>query len=96
MPESVVSGKFDVGDHQLYMVCYGEGSPTVILEHGWGADSSTWDRIIPYIAAKTRVCAYDRVSSGASDFAKHGRTMTQAGEELNNLCKLPKSMAHMY
>lgn len=90
LPESVVDGMFDVGDHQLYLVCYGEGSPTVILEHGWGADSSTWDRIVPYIATKTRVCAYDRASSGRSDFAKNRRTLAQVGEELSNLLQAAK------
>ena len=49
------------------MRCAGKGSPTVVLEGGFGADSHAWDRVEPQVAGLTRVCAYDRAGYGFSD-----------------------------
>jgi pimeloyl-ACP methyl ester carboxylesterase len=59
----------DVGGHRLYIECTGSGSPTVVLQAGLGASSSSWASIAPKIAASTRVCAYDRAGHGLSDEA---------------------------
>lgn len=47
--------------------CSGAGAPTVILEGGWAATSLAWNGIRALIAARRRVCAYDRAGSGFSD-----------------------------
>jgi pimeloyl-ACP methyl ester carboxylesterase len=52
---------------RINLVCTGKGSPTVILESGWGADAGAWARVRPEIAKDTRVCAYDRAGAGHSD-----------------------------
>lgn len=52
---------------KLNFRCSGKGSPTVILESGYGADSLAWTRTAPRIAQVTRVCAYDRAGYGFSD-----------------------------
>jgi pimeloyl-ACP methyl ester carboxylesterase len=52
---------------RIDFVCTGQGSPTVLLESGFGAGASAWGRVQPRIAAKTRVCAYDRAGVGFSD-----------------------------
>src|SRR5882757_10771777 len=52
---------------RMDFVCTGQGSPTVLLESGFGAGASAWGRVQPRIAAKTRVCAYDRAGFGFSD-----------------------------
>jgi hypothetical protein len=57
---------FDVGGHRLHLQCTGTGSPTVVLESGLGAMSTSWARIAPAVAATTRVCAYDRAGQGWS------------------------------
>jgi pimeloyl-ACP methyl ester carboxylesterase len=55
-------------DHRrMDFVCTGQGSPTVLLESGFGAGANAWGRVQPRIAAKTRVCAYDRAGYGFSD-----------------------------
>jgi pimeloyl-ACP methyl ester carboxylesterase len=90
LPVAVIEGKFDVGGHNLYIECYGEGNPTVILEHGLGTGVNTWYRIIPHIAAETRVCAYDRMNSGNSDVIIAPRTMNQAADELHTLLRAAK------
>lgn len=90
LPNTVIEGKFDAGGHKLYIECYGEGSPTVVLEHGLGTSANTWYRIIPHIAAETRVCAYDRTNSGKSDVIMEPRTMDQAADELHALLQAAK------
>lgn len=52
---------------QLNLRCTGSGEPTVVLEAGSHADSSTWFRVQPLLGAFTRVCAYDRAGYGFSD-----------------------------
>ncbi|MBS0362691.1 MAG: alpha/beta hydrolase [Proteobacteria bacterium] len=55
-------------DHRkLNFRCSGEGSPTVLLEAGFGASSTAWYKVAPLVAAVTRVCAYDRAGYGFSD-----------------------------
>jgi pimeloyl-ACP methyl ester carboxylesterase len=55
-------------DHRkLDFRCSGHGSPTVLLEAGFGADSSAWGAVAPRIAQVTQVCAYDRAGYGFSD-----------------------------
>jgi pimeloyl-ACP methyl ester carboxylesterase len=70
--EGDFAGLVEIGDgRQLWLVCRGQGSPTVILESGYGNNASIWDTIalpsgaettavLPGVAAFTRVCAYDR------------------------------------
>lgn len=58
----------DVGaGRKLNLRCEGEGSPTVLLEAGSHADTTTWFRLQPLLAAHYRVCAYDRAGYGFSD-----------------------------
>lgn len=52
---------------RLNLVCNGRGSPTVILEAGFGATAGAWHKVQPAVARTTRVCAYDRAGYGFSD-----------------------------
>ena len=65
-----IDAKFAVGDgaRQLALVCWGEGSPTVLLETG-GANIEEWrgSAVVRQLASRTRVCTYDRAGTGASD-----------------------------
>lgn len=47
--------------------CAGSGSPTVVLESGFGVGAAGWGRVQPRLARITRVCAYDRAGYGFSD-----------------------------
>lgn len=51
---------------QLNLRCSGSGAQTVLLEAGALADSSTWFKVQPLLAAHARVCAYDRAGFGFS------------------------------
>jgi hypothetical protein len=65
-----LEAKFAVGDgaRQLALVCWGEGSPTVLLETG-GANIEEWSGsgVVRQLASRTRVCTYDRAGTGTSD-----------------------------
>src|SRR6476646_3428579 len=66
------AGLVDIGGgRRLWLECRGHGSPTVILESGYGNNADVCDTIalesaagaiafLPVVAAFTRVCAYDR------------------------------------
>src|SRR5688572_3402642 len=62
-------------NRRLNLRCVGDGAPTVILEAGANADSTTWFRVQPLIAVRTRVCAYDRAGYGFSDEGPKPRTL---------------------
>ena len=45
----------DVGGYRLHINCVGAGSPTVVIEAGWGDSSLTWsDAVQPDVASTTR------------------------------------------
>jgi pimeloyl-ACP methyl ester carboxylesterase len=59
--------RISVGDHQLHLFCQGDGLPLVILEAPEAGGSSAWGRVQPALAARTRVCSYDRSGLGWSE-----------------------------
>jgi len=75
----------DVGGHTLHINCVGEGSPTVILESGSGANSTAWANIQPELADTTRVCAYDRAGTGWSEPGPGPGEPQQIAGELHTL-----------
>jgi pimeloyl-ACP methyl ester carboxylesterase/sugar lactone lactonase YvrE len=79
--------KVDVGGYSLYIHCTGQGSPTVILDAGYGGDSGNWGYIQPKIAHSTKVCSYDRAGLGYSEPRPSGiqGDGTQIVKELNAL-----------
>ena len=85
-PESL-SGLFDVGGRALFLSCSGTGSPTVILEAGYGDSGGLWAPVQNGVAPRTRVCSYDRpnVSAGASDPAATPRTAEDQVADLHEL-----------
>ena len=54
------------GRRSLYLSCVGSGSPTVVLEAGFGADTFAWRDVQPEVGRSTRTCAYDRAGDGNS------------------------------
>jgi pimeloyl-ACP methyl ester carboxylesterase len=52
---------------RLNFRCSGQGSPTVILEGGYGATSLAWGRVRAVVEKTNRVCTYDRAGLGFSD-----------------------------
>lgn len=77
----------DIGGYRLHINCSGEGSPTVILEAGMGANSLDWTLVQPKIAKFTHVCSYDRAGNGWSDESPLERTSENIVDELHALLK---------
>lgn len=75
----------DVGGYRLHIHCAGSGSPTVVIESGWGEYSATWGWVQPEVAKTTRVCSYDRAGMGWSEPSPYPRTARQFAKELHTL-----------
>lgn len=59
------SGNIDVGGYKLAYRCYGQGTPTVIIEAGGGdrpIASLTWSAVTQEVQNTTRICLYNRVA----------------------------------
>jgi len=54
------------GGRSLYLECVGSGSPTVVLEAGFGGSGRDWAEVQPQLVATTRTCVYDRAGLGNS------------------------------
>ena len=75
----------DVGGYRLHLYCSGVGSPTVILESGFGGNSLDWSLVQPEVAKFTQVCAYDRAGFGWSDSGPEPRDSDHIAHELHSL-----------
>ena len=78
-------GMVTVGDHQLYLTCQGEGSPTVVMEAGGRGNSGSWHLVQPFVADFTRVCAYDRAVTGLSESIPPHNTAQAIADDLHAL-----------
>ena len=75
----------DVGGYRLHINCTGTGSPTVIIDAGWGDWSTTWGFVQSEVAKSTRVCTYDRAGMGWSEAGPLPRDAVQFAKELHTL-----------
>jgi pimeloyl-ACP methyl ester carboxylesterase len=75
----------DLRGFRLKLNCTGTGSPTVVLESGFGDVLPEWQSTQQGIANFARVCSYDRAGYGGSDAGTMPRTSTQIAEELHSL-----------
>jgi pimeloyl-ACP methyl ester carboxylesterase len=75
----------DVGGYRLHLNCTGSGSPTVVIESGWGDSSAGWGWVQPEVAKTTRVCSYDRAGMGWSEASPQPRTAREFAIELHTL-----------
>jgi pimeloyl-ACP methyl ester carboxylesterase len=57
----------DVGGRRLHLVCVGQGEPAVIFESSGFGNSLSSEMARAEVAARTRVCSYDRMGTGWSD-----------------------------
>jgi pimeloyl-ACP methyl ester carboxylesterase len=73
------------GTRQLNIYCTGTGSPTVVLDAGGGSWSLAWAAVQPLVAARTRVCSYDRAGLGFSDPGPLPRTTAAIVADLHEL-----------
>ena len=89
-PNDVIEGRFDVGDHKLYMRCVGSGSPTVVYFHGYIQDpesggATNAGEIPSMLRDEHRVCVYARANVGRSDDVPGLRTGESSVRDLHRL-----------
>jgi pimeloyl-ACP methyl ester carboxylesterase len=72
----------DVGGRYLYFECVGSGSPTVLLEAGFGGSTKVWRDVQPRLGTVTRTCSYDRAGLGGSEQVPG---VHDAGDEIDDL-----------
>jgi pimeloyl-ACP methyl ester carboxylesterase len=77
----------DLGGYRLHLYCTGQGSPTVVLEHGLDGSYLDWRKVQPGIARFTRVCSYDRAGYGWSDRSPKPRIPSAIVGELRSVLK---------
>src|SRR5919202_5800173 len=75
----------DVGGYRLHINCTGAGSPTVVVESGWGDMSAAWWWVQPQVAKTTRICTYDRAGMGWSEASPAPRVAREYVKELHTL-----------
>lgn len=75
----------DIGGYRLHINCTGSGSPTVVIDAGWGDWSTTWGFVQPEVAKTTQVCTYDRAGMGWSEAGPLPRDAAQFAKELHTL-----------
>ena len=80
---------------QLHIHCFGEGSPTIILDALGSGSSASWGLVQPEIAQSTRVCSYDQAGAGWSDRGPTPRDVKQQVRELHALLAGAQSTGHL-
>ena len=72
LPAPTLQGIVDVSTGQLSYQCFGEGTPSVIVEAAAGDKptlTSSWNAVILGVHPTTRMCIYDRVPTSTSQEA---------------------------
>jgi pimeloyl-ACP methyl ester carboxylesterase len=84
-PTGTIDELVGAADERVHVRCVGEGDTTVVLIAGFGGDSTSWALVEPAIAARARVCSYDRPGTGTSDPATSTGTFTTQAMDLHDL-----------
>ena len=58
---------YTVNEARMHIDCTGAGSPTIVLDTGYGNNALTWEKVQPELSKTTRVCSYDRAGTGWSE-----------------------------
>jgi pimeloyl-ACP methyl ester carboxylesterase len=84
-PTGTIDELVGAAGERVHVRCVGEGDTTVVLIAGFGGDSTVWALIEPAIAARARVCSYDRPGTGTSDPATSTATFATQAMDLHDL-----------
>jgi pimeloyl-ACP methyl ester carboxylesterase len=86
-PTGTIDELVGAAGERVHVRCVGEGDTTVVLIAGFGGDSTGWALVEPAIAARARVCSYDRPGTGTSDPATSTATFTTQATDLHALLR---------
>jgi pimeloyl-ACP methyl ester carboxylesterase len=82
-------GDFDIGDGRLLRVeCYGDASPTILLESGDEAGITQWGAVMADLPDVSRTCTYDRAGVGLSSEATGCRGLSDLTGDLERLLEV--------
>ena len=77
-----------IGDHDIHLNCFGEGSPTVVFEADLDQYGSlSWDPVQKEVSKLTRACSYDRAGILWSEPRPRPRDGETIAAELKTLLK---------
>ena len=65
----------------------GQGSPSLLLIHGWGGDRRIWQRQIAAFAARHRIVAVDLRGHGGSDAPRQDYSIGALADDVAWLCR---------
>jgi pimeloyl-ACP methyl ester carboxylesterase len=71
----------------ISLYCEGKGGPVVVMDSGLGDGASSWSAVQDQIAAKTRVCTYDRAGYGRSSLGPEPRDSAALAADLAAMLK---------
>lgn len=75
----------EVDGRLMHIYCKGEGSPTVLIENGYGGFYDSWKPVLQEVSEFTKVCSYDRAGTGYSDPLGYPVGTEEVAERLNSL-----------
>jgi pimeloyl-ACP methyl ester carboxylesterase len=75
----------NVGAYDLYVQCFGSGSPVVFVEPGLLNTVSAWTSVANLVKTTTTICIYNRANVAPSGKAPMPRSSGQIIEDLHNL-----------
>ncbi|MDP2293229.1 MAG: alpha/beta hydrolase [Actinomycetota bacterium] len=84
-PTTTIDALIGVPGERVHVRCVGQGDTTVLLISGFGGGAEGWATIEPAIAARARVCSYERPGTGQSDPATSTSTFTTQAMDLHAL-----------
>jgi pimeloyl-ACP methyl ester carboxylesterase len=84
-PKEPPGNMYLVDGQRMHIDCTGDGSPTLVLESGWGSAWEVWGRIQPDLSKIARVCSYDRAGYGYSEPRSAPRDADHIALELHDL-----------
>lgn len=87
---SSLSGTYSVNGRELFIECWGEGEPTMVLEVGEGRLHGDMTALRTVYEPRTRVCSYDRANKGRSAQAPTPRTGADLVDDLHGLLDVSK------
>jgi pimeloyl-ACP methyl ester carboxylesterase len=85
MQTPVPGAFYNIDQHQMHLYCTGLGTPTVLIEAGYGSDWLDWQTIQPGLSRRTKVCTYDRAGLGWSEPRPRPRDAEAIAKQLHAL-----------
>jgi pimeloyl-ACP methyl ester carboxylesterase len=81
-----------IADTTLHILCTGAGAPTIVLQAGLGGNVLDWTFVQPRLAARHRVCSFDRPGAGWSSRTDRRRSAAAMTEELHLLLRAAQEL----